>query len=289
MNKISRSLGTHDGTFHADEVTACALLLLTNQIDRDKIKRTRDPEVLATCDFVCDVGGIYDPSQKLFDHHQVEYSGPLSSAGMILEYLRDQSIFTPEEYQILHQTIIAGVDAHDNGLDPSHPGVSTYSHIIGNYMPIHYEATREEQDAGFQKALDFSLGHLGRMRERFHYIKSSREAVEAAMVANKNCLMFDRPLPWLDSFFELKGEQHSATFVIMPSGSHWKLRGIPPKMSQKMKVRHPLPLEWAGLLGDELKQVTGIPGAIFCHKGRFISVWETKEDALKALEQVLKK
>jgi uncharacterized UPF0160 family protein len=47
-----------------------------------------------------------------------------------------------------------------------------------------------------------------------------------------------------------------------------------------------LPKEWAGLLEDDLKKVTGIHGAIFCHKGRFISVWETKEDALQALTLV---
>lgn len=288
MNKIPRSFGTHDGTFHADEVTATALLLLTNRIDRDLIFRTRDLELLAKCEFVCDVGGIYDPEKKLFDHHQADYTGPLSSAGMVLEYLRDHGDLSADEYQIFQQTIIAGVDAHDNGLDPAPPGVSTYSHIIGNFMPIHYESSKEEQETAFQAALNFALGHLGRMRERFHYIKSTRDTVEAAMIANKDCLMFERSLPWLDSFFDLKGELHSATFVIMPSGDHWKLRGIPPKITQKMKVRHPLPLEWAGLLGEELKQATGIPGAIFCHKGRFISVWETKEDALKALEKVLK-
>ena len=32
-----------------------------------------------------------------------------------------------------------------------------------------------------------------------------------------------------------------------------------------------------------------IPGAIFCHKGRFISVWETKDDVQKALNLILKK
>ena len=75
----------------------------------------------------------------------------------------------------------------------------------------------------------------------------------------------------------------------MPSGKHWKLRAVPPTLEERMKVRYPLPLEWAGLLGEELKRVSGIPGAIFCHKGRFISVWETKEDAMKALQYTLKK
>lgn len=73
----------------------------------------------------------------------------------------------------------------------------------------------------------------------------------------------------------------------MPSGHHWKLRAIPPTNEERMKVRQPLPKEWAGLLEDELKKVSGIRGAIFCHKGRFISVWETKEDAMLALQHVL--
>ena len=47
------------------------------------------------------------------------------------------------------------------------------------------------------------------------------------------------------------------------------------------------PKNWAGLLNDELMRISGIPGAIFCHKGRFISVWETREDAIKALEYTL--
>jgi len=54
-----------------------------------------------------------------------------------------------------------------------------------------------------------------------------------------------------------------------------------------MKVRTPLPQEWAGLLDEDLKRASGIRGAIFCHKGRFISVWETKEDVFKALDYVI--
>jgi len=54
-------------------------------------------------------------------------------------------------------------------------------------------------------------------------------------------------------------------------------------------VRLPLPEEWAGLLEDDLKKASEIPGAIFCHKGRFISVWETKEDAFKALKYILRR
>ena len=103
----------------------------------------------------------------------------------------------------------------------------------------------------------------------------------------RECLIFDKGLPWLENFFDLGGIKHPALFVIMPSGSHWKLRGIPPSYESRMQVRLPLPEAWAGLLENDLKRVSGIQGAVFCHKGRFTSVWETKEDALKALEYVL--
>ena len=35
-----------------------------------EIVRTRDPEKLAACDIVVDVGGEYDPQRHRYDHHQ---------------------------------------------------------------------------------------------------------------------------------------------------------------------------------------------------------------------------
>ena len=99
-------------------------------------------------------------------------------------------------------------------------------------------------------------------------------------------LYFDEPMPWIESFFDLGGARHPAQFIIMPAGSQWKLRGIPPSYDKRMQVRLPLPKVWAGLIDEQLKKKTGIPGAVFCHKGRFISIWETKEDAEKALKYV---
>jgi len=285
--KIPKSIGTHDGTFHADEVTACALLIDFGLVEQEKIFRTREPKLLEQCEFVCDVGGIYDPGQKLFDHHQADYDGPLSSAGMVLLYLKNEGILTEREHEFYHQTLVAGVDAHDNGRDPQLPGVNTYSHIISNFTPISYEATPEEQDAAFYRALEFAKGHLKRLLERYRYTRSTRRVVEEEMEKGRRHLFFERAMPWMDVFFEMGGVEHPALYVVMPSGKHWKLRGIPPNAKERMKVRRPLPQKWAGLLDEELRRASGIEGAIFCHKGRFISVWETKEDALRALELVM--
>lgn len=283
----SRSLGTHDGSFHADEVTAAALLLVFNRIDRNQIVRSRDLKVLADCEYVCDVGSLYDLARKRFDHHQVDYTGELSSAGMVLRYLFDQGVIDEKKFDFLNQSLILGVDAHDNGRVVLEPGVCTFSQVISNFVPPVYDAPVEVMRHAFDEAVDFAAGHLKRLMERYEYTQKCREKVEVAMSSMGKALMFDQAMPWMDVFFEMGGEKHPAEFVVMPSGTHWKLRGIPPNSLDRMKVRRPLPEKWAGLMDDQLKKASGIQGAIFCHKGRFISVWETKEDALNALKKVV--
>lgn len=287
MPFVPRSIGTHDGTFHADEVTACALLELFNLIDADKIRRTRDPHILSTCEYVCDVGGIYEPARKLFDHHQAGYEGNLSSAGMVLLYLKDIGKFSTQDYHFFNHALIMGVDAHDNGAGPLLQGVCTYSQLISNFTPINHDSFPETHTQAFMEAFYFARNHLSRLWRRHKYVQSCKGIVNEAMKEKKEYLLFDHAIPWMESFFELDGIRHPAKFVIMPTGSHWKLRGIPPSLRQSMQVRIPLPQQWAGLLNEDLKQITKIPGAIFCHKGRFISVWETREDAIKALQTVL--
>jgi len=287
MEKEKKSFGTHNGSFHADEVTACALLMLFNLIERDKIYRTRDEAVLERCEYVCDVGGIYDPKIKRFDHHQKEYMGDLSSAGMVLLYLKNQAFIDKLLYDHLNNSLIKSIDAHDIGKMETKS--FTFSHVIANFLPIDYNASEKERDQAFFNALDFAYLHLKRMQDRFLYSRKCVSKVKKAMESKKKYLIFEESMPWIDAFFELGGESHPALFVIMPTHVHWKLRGIPPDMHNKMKVRLPLPLEWAGLHDEDLKKASHMDGAIFCHKGRFISIWETKEDAIKALKYVLNK
>lgn len=283
---IPRSFGTHDGTFHADDVTACALLLIVGQIDKNAIFRTRDMSVLNKCEYVCDVGGTYEPQKKRFDHHQVDYVGILSSAGMILEYLRAEKFLQQKEADFLNNSLIRGIDAHDNGKDPQLPGYCLFSHVISNFNPIHYDASAEELYAAYISAVEFTVTHLSRLLERFRYNQSAKGEVQKVMNSGKEYLLFEHHVPWMDSFFELGGERHPAKFIIMPINGQWKLRGIPPTNDDRMRVRIPLPAAWAGLMNTDLTNVSGISDAVFCHKGRFISVWKTKEAAIAAVERV---
>jgi Uncharacterised protein family (UPF0160) len=99
----SALIGTHSGTFHCDEALACGMLKTLPQWRDAAIVRTRDPEQLAKCDIVVDVGGTYDPATRRLDHHQKTFTDTmaelgfntrLSSAGLVyrhygLEFIKE--------------------------------------------------------------------------------------------------------------------------------------------------------------------------------------------------------
>ena len=48
------------------------MLKQTKEFQGASLVRTRDPSKLAECNVVVDVGGVYDPAQHKYDHHQVQ-------------------------------------------------------------------------------------------------------------------------------------------------------------------------------------------------------------------------
>ena len=60
MKQIMK-IGTHNGSFHCDEVLACAMLKHLPDYKEAEIVRTRDQSILEKCDIVVDVGGVFDP------------------------------------------------------------------------------------------------------------------------------------------------------------------------------------------------------------------------------------
>lgn len=75
---MSRKIGTHNGTFHCDEALACFMLKQLPEYKYADIIRTRNPDELAKCDIVVDVGGVYDADKHRYDHHQRYVNAELS-------------------------------------------------------------------------------------------------------------------------------------------------------------------------------------------------------------------
>eukprot|EP00936_MAST-01D_sp_MAST-1D-sp1_P000686 g686.t1 len=134
-------IGTHNGTFHCDEALATALLKTLPAYKDHAIVRTRDPEQLAKCEIVVDVGGEYDAARRRFDHHQKTfsetlegYATKLSSAGLVYKhYGRDVLRATLAEldstgsgvadelievlYRKMYIEFVEHIDGIDNGVE----------------------------------------------------------------------------------------------------------------------------------------------------------------------------
>lgn len=75
MAKMSKPLiGTHDSTFHCDDVTACYMLKQLDRFKDHEIIRTRDPDALAEAEIIVDVGGEFDADRLRLDHHQRSFN-----------------------------------------------------------------------------------------------------------------------------------------------------------------------------------------------------------------------
>jgi uncharacterized UPF0160 family protein len=113
-------IGTHDGTFHADDVFAVAAL---RRLDpAAEVVRTRDAERLAACDTRVDVGLAADAGAGDFDHHQPGGAGarasgvPYASFGLVWRAYGAELCGSQRVADEVDERLVQGVDAVDTGV-----------------------------------------------------------------------------------------------------------------------------------------------------------------------------
>lgn len=285
-SRVALTVGTHSGTFHADDVLAFALL--RSFVDPEAtVLRTRDVEALDACDIVVDVGGVFDPERRRFDHHQGSYVGPRSSAGMVLDWLEHTGAVSAELAHHLRHRMVDYIDAVDTGREAPRVDVPCFARIveaIGDGLE-----TPEDQQAAFLRASEIGQTLLDGLVAGHERVCEARAAVRGAMDdavrAGRSVIFLDRYYPWKTIYFEYGGREHPTDFVLFPSeDATWKVVAIPPELGC-FDQKQPLPASWAGKMREDLAAATGVPGSVFCHKNRFIAVFESKEGALTALQR----
>ena len=123
-------VATHSGPFHCDDVFACALLRTFVAPDLTVV-RTRDLARIRAADIAIDVGGEYDPARGRFDHHQREYQGTLSSAGMVLAWLEESGHVQAPLAAKLRSDWVDYIDAVDIGARKPEPTVPCLPQVVG--------------------------------------------------------------------------------------------------------------------------------------------------------------
>ena len=291
---MSQTIITHDGKFHADDVFAvAALLCLTPQ---GKVLRTRDTKSIAGGDFVVDVGGVYDEKTNRFDHHQVGGAGvrqhadaviPYAAFGLVWKKFGEKLAGTVEIAKRVDAVLVAPIDANDNGIDLSTPaiqGVSTYemSDAIRAFIPTWQEDA--DINASFNEAVGFAKRIIGREIKRAEAVVAGKRKVEEAYAvsADKRLIVLDEDYSWKDTLAKFP----EPLYVVHPQNETWRLYCVRDN-PHLFANRKDLPAAWAGLRDSHLEKVTGVLGAIFAHRNRFMAVAKSKEGALALAKQAL--
>ncbi|MBN2881386.1 MYG1 family protein [Candidatus Woesearchaeota archaeon] len=119
---MKKTIVTHDGTFHSDDVFAVALAKLV--FPNSEIIRTRDESIISLADIVIDVGGVYDTRNLRFDHHQFtkkQLTRPneisYSSFGLLWNKFGQEVIDHTYKLNSIDSNLVQIIDAHDNNID----------------------------------------------------------------------------------------------------------------------------------------------------------------------------
>jgi uncharacterized UPF0160 family protein len=279
-------VATHSGPFHADDVLSWALIRHFLSPEATLI-RTRDKDVLAQADLVFDVGGSFDPATRRFDHHQSSYEGPLSSAGMVLNWLEAEEKVSPLLAKKLREQLVDYVDDVDNGRVAPKKNIPCFPKIV---EAMNQPATTEEDfDEAFRLAGVMAIQYLQGVDAGHRQVLEAERVVRAAMekaeAEGSNVICFDAYYRWKDIYFDAGGSTHPTEFVLFPGTDQtWRLVAIPPERGS-FDQKKALPETWAGLSDGALEAVTGVEGCMFCHKNRFIAVFDTRETALTVMQK----
>lgn len=297
--KKKKILITHSGTFHADDMFACATLglLLDKQGFGYKIIRTRDENLIKTGDFVVDVGGEYNAERNLFDHHQIGGAGvrengiPYASFGLVWKQFGEQLAGSLQAMKRIDDNLVASVDATDNGVSVTKslfPDINSYGihSIISAFLPSWKETESADVDKTFLQFVSHAKTLLSReIIKARDLIEGEKEVAEIYKnTEDKRLIVMDSYLPWKK---ELSKYPEPLYLVSKGNDGNWNLSCVRDDLSN-FTNRKDMPVSWAGLRGEELAKVTGVQDAVFCHTKRFFCVTKSKEGALKLGEIALK-
>jgi len=228
---LHKNIATHNGVFHADEITAIALLkVFTN----DKYTLTRVPHNthdFTDYDFIIDIGKRHD-GVRFFDHHQ--YKGGKSSAGLIWDYLGQEI-----KYKKITR-FIKLIDSVDTG--EVKPNEFEFSKIISAFN--HTDIYSINQERQFQKAvaLAVELIHSYKLHDmQYHEAKKCIKNIRYLNEKNSVALL-PNFTPFWKSFINAEKTPHIKAVVWEDAKQkNWKVQLVPKTEDSFEFNTNPLP------------------------------------------------
>lgn len=176
---------THDGSFHADEVMAIALIF--EHLGERPVSRTRqisDAEFEDPAICVIDVGRRFDPASACFDHHQD--ASLAASCCLMADHLRQVGLMPPALHEemgsMLH--VVSDMDRHGNG-DYNGIQFSWVIRMLGNL------------EDGFDKAIELCRCVIQAARQTVADQDASKSIWDAGVdIAPRARCCSDYPVLW---------------------------------------------------------------------------------------------
>ncbi len=281
---------THNGSFHADDLFACATLKLI--YPDAEIVRTRDEEIIKTGDIVLDVGNVYDPGTNRFDHHQKAGAGvrentiPYASFGLIWKHFGLQACGNNRQvWEKLEKKIVMPIDAIDNGVTVVKDSLAGVMPYTADQIFLIFSPTWKENEDGIDQTFMEQVERVKPILLREIEVTSADiEAEEIILNAVKNSpqkeiVTIEQNFPRY-LYQNILSNLPDILFVIMPrTDDGWKIEAIK-QNPLSMESRQYFPESWRGLRDADLEKVTGVEGAYFCHRSGFFVAAHTKEAVL---------
>lgn len=287
--KNIKTLGTHSGKFHADDVMATAILRLL--LGNIKVIRTRDENILRKLDFV------YDISLGEFDHHQLdkeirENNIPYAACGLVWREFGSRVIqmfnskFDENDiitiFNYVDKNLVQGIDATDNGLDiKSEIKETSISDIIQNFNPT-WDSNDSKDDA-FEAAAIYATDVIKRIITRQVSVINAKIIVNDAFQTRNTSeiMVLKNGCPWLQQLLKIDLNSE-VLFVISPGDNteEYKIQTVK-KAVDTFEARKDILESIRGKSSDEINSIIKISDAIFCHKAGFIASTKSMESALK--------
>ncbi|KAJ8608162.1 hypothetical protein CTAYLR_010301 [Chrysophaeum taylorii] len=296
------------------------MLKMVPEFESASVVRTRDPAVLERCDVVVDVGGVYEPAKRRFDHHQRGFeetmtelgrSTKLSSAGLAYRHYgreviatilsargeslpkkprADDSSFVDKLYPRLYASFVEEIDGIDNGQEafydaatPRYELSTTLSRRVGR-LNARWNQPQHDQNNRFGDAVRLCSAELvDACLDALESWLPARDIVARALSSSTGEIVdLETYCPWQAHIFDLETEPGRAKYVLYEdSKGGWRVQAVPVQAGS-FKSRLPLPEPWRGLRDDHLSALVGVQGCIFVHASGFIGGAKTK-DAVMAL------
>lgn len=280
---------THSGTFHADDVTAAAILTALHP--GAEVVRTRDFATIEAArgkDIVFDVGSAYSHPDRRYDHHMTDAprrpdGTPYSSVGLVwlhygMSYLAlsletREPDFLSRVWKAVDGGLVREIDLLDNGIGSI--SASSLPAIVDDFNPA-WDG-EGDIDSAFADAVATARPILARRVSAIAARERAATVVREAATRSDDprIIVLPSSMPWESALFE--GGFDQALYVVYPkSEDAWYCAAVPPEPGS-FAQRRPLPAAWAGLRDQELADVSGIPDATFCHPGRFVCGARSRE------------